>query len=121
VANYTYSRYSDMIVDVQKVQRELEGQFLGEQAEVEAHAKVLYQQSPLMARQYLTEYSCKQGEMVTARWRKLGEFLIWKYLDGNVRGAKGEVTHPPYSDDWYRRIVKEKGDFIRIPDAPVAK
>jgi len=121
VANYTYSRWSDMIVDVQKVQRELEGQFLGRQAEVEAHALALYKQSPPMARDYLTEYSCGQGEKVTARWRKLGEFLIWKYLDGNVRGSRGEVTHPPYSDDWYRRIVKEKGDFLRMPDAPEVK
>ena len=121
VANYTYSRYSDMIVDVQKVQRELEGQFLGQQAEVEAHAQVLYKQSPFMAKTFLTEYSCRQGEMVTARWRKLGEFLIWKYLDGNVRGAKGEVTHPAYPEDWYRRIVKEKGEAIRIPDAPEVK
>ena len=121
VANYTYGRWSDMIVDVQKVQRELEGQFLGQQAEVEQRAKALYQQSPLMARDFLTDYSCREGELVTARWRKLGEFLIWKYLDGNVRGAKGEVTHPAYNDDWYRRIVKEKGDFIRMPDAPEVK
>jgi dipeptidase len=120
VANYTYSRYNEMIVDVQKVQRELEGGFLGQQAEVEAQAKALYQQSPLLARDFLTQYSCKQGEMVTARWKKLGEFLIWKYLDGNVRDAKGEVTHPPYSQDWYRRIVKEKGEAIRMPDAPAA-
>ena len=120
VANYSYSRYNDMIVDVQKVQRELEGGFLGQQAEVEAQAKALYQQSPLLAREFLTSYSCKQGEMVTARWKKLGEFLIWKYLDGNVRDAKGEVTHPEYSQDWYRKIVKEKGEALRMPDAPAA-
>ncbi len=115
VSNYTYSRWDDMIVDVQKVQRELEGGFLGRQAEVEKHAETLYRQSPELARDYLTEYSCRQGDMVTARWKKLGEFLIWKYLDGNVRDAKGEVTHPAYSPDWYRRIIKEKGDFIRVP------
>ena len=116
VANYTYSRYEDMIVDVQKVQRELEGGFLARQPELEAHARMLYQQSPTLAKDFLTEYSCREGDKVTARWKKLGEFLIWKYLDGNVRGSKGEVTHPAYSDDWYRRIVKEKGDAIRIPE-----
>ena len=116
VANYTYSRYDEMIVDVQKVQRELEGTFLGQQAEVEQKAQALYAQSPLLAREYLTEYSCRQGELVTARWKKLGEFLIWKYLDGNVRDAKGEVTHPAYNADWYRKIVKEKGEALRIPE-----
>ncbi|MDR3682790.1 MAG: C69 family dipeptidase, partial [Geothrix sp.] len=116
VANYAYSRYDDMIVDIQKVQRELEGNFLSQQAGVEEHALALYKQSPLMAREYLTKYSCEQGDKVTARWKKLGEFLIWKYLDGNVRDSKGNVTHPAYGDDWYRRIVKEKGESIRIPD-----
>jgi hypothetical protein len=74
-----------------------------------------------MARDFLTQYSCKQGEMVTARWKKLGEFLIWKYMDGNVRDAKGEVTHPAYSADWYRKIRQDKGEAIRIPDEPAAK
>jgi dipeptidase len=118
VANYAYGRYSDMIVDIQKVQRELEGNFLARQPEVDRHAEFLFRQSPALAREYLTRYSCQQGDLVTARWKKLGEFLIWKYLDGNVRDAKGEVTHPAYSQEWYRRIVKEKGDAIRVPEEP---
>jgi dipeptidase len=115
VANYTYSRWSDMIVDVQKVQRELEGQFLAQQADVETHAKFLYDQSPTQARDFLTQYSCTEGDKVTARWKKLGEFLIWKYLDGNVKTTKGELSQPPYSPEWYRRIVKEKGDLLLMP------
>jgi dipeptidase len=122
VANWTYSRYSDMIVDVQKVQRELEGRFLGDQAAVEEAAKKLHDQAPQLARDYLTAYCKEQGEMVTARWRKLGEFLVWKYLDGNVRDAQGNVTHPKYPDDWYRAIAKVEGPAKRevVPDAPVA-
>jgi len=116
VANYAYGRYDEMIVDVQKIQRELEGGFLAQQPDVEAHAKTLYQQSPELAKAFLTDYSCRQGDMVTARWKKLGESLIWKYLDGNVRDAKGEVTHPAYNPDWYRAIVRDKGDAIRIPE-----
>ena len=38
VANYAYSRYSDMILDIQKVQRELEGKFLAVQPELESAA-----------------------------------------------------------------------------------
>jgi dipeptidase len=117
VSNYTYSRWNDMIVDVQKVQRELEGQFLAQQPDVEAHAKLLFDRSPAEARDFLTRYSCAEGDKVTARWRKLGEFLIWKYLDGNVRTTKGDVEHPAYSPEWYRRIVKEKGDLLRMPKA----
>jgi hypothetical protein len=50
-----------------------------------------------------------------ARWRKLGEHLIWKYLDGNVRDEKGEVTHPKYPERWYRRIVEDHGETIKLP------
>jgi hypothetical protein len=48
------------------------------------------------------------------RWKKLGEFLIWKYLDGNVRNEKGEVTHPKAPEDWLRCIVKDHGDVIKM-------
>ena len=50
------------------------------------------------------------------RWKKLGEFLIWKYLDGNVRDSQGKVTHPPYPREWYQRIITETGDRFRVPE-----
>ncbi len=114
VSNYTYSRWSDMIVDVQKVQRELEGKFLAEQDETDAAAKKLFEQSPGLAKDYLTQYSAKQSELTMARWKKLGETLIWKYLDGNPKNEKGEVTHPKYPQDWYERIAKERGEILKV-------
>ena len=94
VSNWAYGRYSDMIQDVQKVQRELESGFLSRQAEVEKAALALHATSPGLARDYLTQYSVEQGDRTTARWRKLGESLIVKYLDGNVRDEHGKVEAP---------------------------
>ena len=118
VANWAYSRYSDMIVDIQKVQRELEGTFLAEQAENEKAALDLYRTSPALARAYLTDYCVKQGDMVTARWRKLGEFLLWKYLDGNVRDEQGNVTHPPYPEAWYRAVAAADDGILKVRELP---
>jgi len=115
VANYAYSRYSDMIQDIQKVQREIEGRFEADQEAIEKHAAVLYQQSPATANIFLTEYSSQCSEKTVARWRKLGEHLIWKYIDGNVRDSTGRITQPRYSDEWYKKIVKDHGDTIRLP------
>lgn len=116
VSNYTYTRYSDMIQDVQNVQRAQEGRFLGDQAEVERQALEIYGRKGLAAtRTFLTEYSSLQAEDTLKRWRKLGELLIWKYLDGNVRNDQGQVTHPPYPEDWYRRIAAERGDILKVP------
>ncbi|GAB4343802.1 MAG: C69 family dipeptidase [Calditrichia bacterium] len=114
VSNYAYSRYSDMIKDIQKVQFELESQFIAEQPEIDQAAVSLYKQSPRLAVDYLTRYSVEQGEMVTKRWKKLGEFLIYKYLDGNVKDEHGNVTHPPYPKEWLKRIVDEDGERYRV-------
>ncbi len=114
VSNYTYTRWSDMIVEVQKVQREFEGGYLTDQAEVDRTALDLYKQNPGLAKDYLTQYAAKNTGQLMARWKKLGEFLIWKYLDGNVRNEKGEVTHPKAPEDWLRCIVKDHGDVIKV-------
>ena len=114
VSNYTYTRWNDMIVDVQKVQREYEGLYLTDQAEVDRTALDLYKQNPALAKDYLTQYAAKQTDQLMTRWKKLGEFLIWKYLDGNVRNEKGEVTHPKAPEDWLRCIVKDHGDVIKV-------
>ena len=58
------------------------------------------------------------GDSTTARWRRLGEELLVKYMDGNVKNEQGEPTHPPYPEAWYRRIVKERGDLLRVPEEP---
>ncbi len=114
VSNYAYSRYSDMIKDIQKVQRELEGKFLADQSDIENAAMKLYAESPQMAREYLTEYSVKLGDSTVQRWKKLGEFLLYKYLDGNVKDELGKVTHPGYPKSWYRRIVDETDDHFKM-------
>jgi dipeptidase len=114
VSNYTYTRWIDMILDVQKVQREFEGRFLADQAEIDRTALDLYKQNPAMAKDYLTQYAAKNTGQLMTRWKKLGEFLIWKYLDGNVRNEKGEVTHPNAPEEWLRCIVKDHGDVIKM-------
>jgi dipeptidase len=118
VANQAYSRYCDMIQDIQTVQRELEGGFFGNQQAVEEAALALYKQSPALARDYLTGYSVAQGEAVFARWKKLGEFLLWKYLDGNVKNEFGKPTHPGYPKEWYRAVAQKTGEHLKVKPLP---
>jgi len=114
VSNYAYSRYSDMIVDIQKVQRELEGKFLASQPNIDQAAVKLFKDSPQLALDYLTEYSVEQGDLTTRRWMKLGEFLLFKYLDGNMKNELNEVKHPGYPKQWYRDVVIESGDKFKV-------
>ena len=124
VANYAYSRYSDMIQDIQRSQRDLEGAFLAAQPEVEQAALKQFRFSPELGRDYLTAYSSRQTELTMTRWKALLQELLVKYLDGNVRDEKGKVTHPGYPKEWYRRIVKEKGEHLKerkLPGEPEPK
>ncbi len=124
VSNFAYGRYMDMIKDIQVVQEKFEGNFLSRQQQVETAALKLYRQAPELARQYLTNYSDQRANEVVERWRKLGQELLVKYLDGNVRDEHGKVTHPGYPKRWYRRIVKERGNHFfkrRLPSEPEEK
>ncbi|MBN1780510.1 C69 family dipeptidase [bacterium] len=118
VSNFAYLRYCDMIQDIQKVQRELESGFLAEQAVIDAAALSLYSQAPRLAREYLTEYDAKIAGDTVRRWKALGEFLLYKYLDGNVKDESGNVTHPGYPESWYRRIAEESGEQLQMKKLP---
>ena len=116
VSNYTYLRYSDMILEVQKVQRQLEGKFAAETRNVDKAALALFNQSPQLAIDYLTNYSVTTGNETVKRWKKLGEFLIYKFLDGNVKNEHGKVKHPGYPATWYKKIVNETGDHFEMKE-----
>jgi dipeptidase len=114
VANFAYLRYSDMIKDIRVAQGELEDKFLADQSEIDSAALALYRQSPRLAKDYLTDYTVNTGAEVVKRWRKLGEFLLYKYLDGNVKTELGEVTHPGYPESWYKKVAGATGDHLRV-------
>lgn len=118
VSNFAYLRYSDMIVDIQKVQQELEGRFLSDQDAVDQAAVALMEQSPRLAREYLTDYTRTSGETVMARWSELSDFLLYKYLDGNVKDAQGNVTHPGYPDSWYEEVATSTDDRLQMRRMP---
>ena len=114
VSNYAYLRYSEMIQDIQVVQRELESDFMAAQPEVDAAAAALHAQAPRLAKDYLTDYSARTGDAVVARWRKLGEHLLYKYLDGNLKNELGEVKHPGYAESWRRKVAAATGKHLQV-------
>ena len=114
VANFCYSRYSEMIVDVIKVQRELEDAFVANQPEIDQAASALYKNSPQTCRDYLTQYSTAQAERTVNRWRRLGQELLVKYMDGNTKDELRNVKHVGYPASWYRRIAEDTKDGLKM-------
>lgn len=126
VSNMVYNKYDYMHPDLKKVQDELEGKFLAEQNCTEKEALELYKKSPEQAVQFLTKYSEKQAQYAFEKWKKLGEFLVIKYMDGVIRKEKdgefirnehGKPSSPQrvgYPKDFYERVVKETGDKYKV-------
>jgi dipeptidase len=113
VSNFAYLRYSDMIKDIQVAQRELESSFLAAQPEIDSAALALHERSPRLAKDYLTDFSVQAGDSVVERWQELSKFLLYKYLDGNVKDANGKVTHPGYPESWYEMVAEATGDHLQ--------
>jgi dipeptidase len=114
VSNYAYLRYSEMIKDIQKVQSQLETQYIAEVRQVDSAALDLYERSPKLAKDYLTEYSTSTGDELVERWRELSKFLLYKYLDGNLKDEHGNVKHPGYPKEWYQMVAEATGDHLKM-------
>lgn len=114
VSNYAYPKFSIVIDDVQKVQRDLEGHFRANQEIVESKALALYKESPLKAIEYLTDYSNNMAEHTIKEWKKLGEYLLVKYLDGVKKNEYGQPVNIGYTNEFKKLIVEECGDKIKM-------
>ena len=118
VANQAYHRYSQMIGDIRKVQGAIEDNFAKQQSVIEAQATSLLTTDRDAAIRLLTNYSVNAGQDATARYKKLGEYLFVKYLDGNVKkekdgkfqrneyGTPVSPNWPGYTQEYYEMQVK---------------
>jgi len=116
VANYAYGKYSYMYADIKKVQAKWEGDF---NSLVPAIDKVAVGMSEADARVFLTDFSVAQAENSTAAWKKLGEYLLVKYMDGNIKKEKEgkfvqneykiptSIIRAGYPEEFLRKMIKE--------------
>lgn len=126
VSNMVYTRYSDMSEDMKKVQARLEDQFETSGPAVEEKALALYNQSRPEAIHYLTGYTNGRVNEGVAEWKKLGEYLMVKYIDGVVKreengqfqrnpyGQPANPVRPGYSNEFYRKVVDQTGDKYKV-------
>jgi len=124
VSNFAYTRYSDMIVDIQKKQAELENNYIAMVPAIDKVALEMYRTNPAKAVQFLTDFSVTQGNNTVYEWKKLYGFLFTKYMDGNIKEAVAvpegykyiapKVKQPGYGDSFYRGVIKETGDKFKV-------
>lgn len=132
VANMAYHKYEPMIADIRPVQQQLESNFDELVKQTDAHALELLKTQPQQLSSYLNEVCAKVANGTTERWKKLGEYLLVKYMDGNVKKEKegkfeengyGQIvmpSFPGYGQDYYERIAtSSEAGRLEVPkDAP---
>jgi dipeptidase len=120
VSNFAYPKYSLIINDIQKAQSELEGSFVSRQETIEKTAQTLYKNSRGEAIDYLTKYSNEMADMTYKRWKKLGEDLFVKYMDGVVKDENFKPVNVGYPEAFKKLMVQEAGDAIKVKKLPGA-
>jgi dipeptidase len=125
VANFAYTRYSDMIPEIRAKQAELENKYIAMVAENDKKYLQLSKSNPTAVAQILTAFSLAQASKTFTTWKNLYADLFVKYMDGNIKkvipGMRDpDVQQPGYGQDFYRMVVRETGDKLLVP-APAGK
>ena len=107
VANYANLRWSYMIEDIRKVQREIEDLTFELQPAVETTALGLLKRNPGLIGKYLTNYCVGNAETNIKKWWDLADFLVTKYNDGYIQDEDGRPREIGYPGSWLRREAKE--------------
>ena len=126
VSNMVYDRYSDKIVHVNDLQEKLESSFEANQSRIEKEALALYEKSKPEAINFLTKYSNTNVVNGLSEWKKMGEYMMVKYVDGvvkkeengefkrNEHGEPASPNRPGYSNEHYRKVIEETGDKYKV-------
>ena len=126
VANQAYNRYSQMIPDIRRVQSGLEDSI---EAAVDAAETSVKAMDYAAAQNLLAGITDTWAAKATRDYKNLGDMLLVKYLDGNIkrqnddgtftRTETGDCASPQYggyNERYFRSIVNEQGDRLRVVD-----
>ncbi|MGI6717874.1 MAG: dipeptidase [Bacteroidales bacterium] len=130
VSNFAYSRYCDMVVDIQKVQSRLENKFHDELINFDKQVAAEVDRNPNKAVAMMNTFCANKSEETFNEWKDLFIYLTVKYIDGNIKKEENGVfinngydarqpafpDQPEYRKEWYKVIVDDCGDNIKVLD-----
>nr|WP_320119157.1 C69 family dipeptidase [uncultured Marinifilum sp.] len=122
VTNFAYTRYNAIHPEIAKKQKTLEKKYLSFTKIIDLAAEDMFKSDASSAIEFLTDFSCNQGDNLTNEWREFYGYLFAKYMDGNIKEKDGnkqnpKMTQPGYSKEFYKTIVKTTGDKLKVSGA----
>lgn len=135
--NFAYMRYDMISADIRKVTDKWENDMLDNVQRVNVRVGRM---SPAARQNYLTQLSVETAQQLFDRWQKLNNYLLVKYMDGNVKSEHGDVLtfldgdggpahfvdngngrqipdkiqFPGYNEKWKRAVAADNGETLRV-------
>ncbi len=128
VTNFAYLRYDLISKDIIKVINEIDNRNEKEIPAVDTAALLLYKQDPQLAIDFLTNFSVTTAQNMFDRWQQLDQYLLVKYMDGNVKKEKdgkfqdngngrnipASPNFPGYNEKWQKAVAGSTGDKLKV-------
>ena len=131
VANNAYNQMSRVLPVIQEYQKQLEDNFVLKSKEIDEKAKTLYDSDKEKAIDLVNDFSQKAANVTFKTWKKLDEYLLVRYSDGNIKKEQGNhnnyvrelfnkefdtpaIEQPGYSKEYYESIVNATGEKLKV-------
>ena len=124
VSNWAYTKYDYIHPEIAAKQAEYEQGWVKSVQNINTKAAEIYANNPAEAVKFLTKYSNTEAMRLCADWKVFYQYLFVKYMDGNVKTARPvpegykyyapKVEQPKYSDEFYRMIIEQTGDKLKV-------
>ncbi len=125
VAQFAYLRYDYIGAEVRRSADEWENERIVEVLDIDKAARNL---APAEQKEYLTNYSIATAQKMFDRWVELDQYLMVKYIDGNIkvedengfvdngsgRDIPASPNQPGYSEKWKRAVAADNGEVLRV-------
>lgn len=129
IAQFAYLRYNHIGKEVREKIDEHERARIAEVMAIDKAAEILLKESREMVSEFLTNYSVNTANSLFEKWKKLDEYLLVKYIDGNTKKQNSDGSFmnnghspvippspdfPGYSEIWKRAVKESAGKRLEL-------
>ena len=130
VAQFAYLRYNQIGAEVRSVIDNHEREMLKKVEETDLKALEVYKLKSSEVTNLTTEFSVKSADNLFLKWKKLDEYLLVKFIDGNTKkqnpdgsfknnGDSDKIPPTPdfpgYTEIWKKEVKESAGKRLRQP------
>ena len=129
IAQFAYLRYNHIGAEVRTIIDQHENARIKEVEAIDKTAMLLYKENPAFVKEFLTNYSVNTANGLFEKWKKLDEYLLVKYIDGNTKKQNPDGSFvnnghskvippapdfPGYNEIWKRAVKEQAGTRLSL-------